>query len=446
MRSLTKGNPLKLIILFAIPICVGRLFQLMYSIVDTRVVGVILGEASLAAVGGTSTLSDLLIEFMMGITNGFAIITATCFGAKDEKNLKRSATASFALAIAITFVLTLSGILCLDGILHILHVQPDIYAEAKSYIRIIILGLICTSLYNACAGVLRAIGDSVTPLIFLVISTVLNIGLDYAMILGMHLGVAGAALATVISQAVSFILCFIYMWKKYPFLFMKGDEIGQLLQIPAELIHRLLKSGTSMGFMSAFVSFGTVSLQTAINTLGTDIIVAHTAARKITMIYMLLFGVFGQALATYCGQNMGAGEYKRIRQGMVQTILFTFCWCILVIISAQAAAPYFIHLITGSDNENILYWGGMYLRFDTMFYFVATLITLIRNSLQGIGDVKTPVISSFIEFFGKLMIALFLAPAVGYWGIIVAEPIVWILMVIPLIVQFFKNRIINYKE
>lgn len=446
MKSLTKGNPLKLIIMFAIPICIGRLFQLMYSIVDTRVVGVILGEKALAAVGGTSTLSDMLIEFMMGITNGFAIIVSTCFGAKDEKNLKRSATASFMLAIAITIVLTLSGTIFLDMILHVLHVPADIYAEARSYIRIIILGLICTSLYNACAGVLRAIGDSVTPLIFLVISTILNIVLDYGMILGLNMGVSGAALATVIAQAVSFISCFTYMCKKYPFLFMNRDELGQIMNIPSELIRRLMKSGTSMGFMSAFVSFGTVSLQTAINTFGTDIIVAHTAARKITMIYMLLFGVFGQALATYCGQNMGAGEYKRIRQGMVQTILFTFGWCVLVIISAQLAAPYFIHLITGSDSETVLYWGGTYLRFDTMFYFVATLITLIRNSLQGIGDVKTPVISSFIEFFGKLIIALFLAPAVGYWGIIVAEPIVWILMVIPLIIQFFKNKIINYKK
>jgi len=441
MKSLTKGNPLKLILMFAIPLFIGRLLQLLYSIVDTRIVGEILGEASLAAVGSTSTLADLMIELMMGVTNGFSIIVATCFGSKDDKNLKRSAMATFGLAIAITIILTVVCTGGIDIILKILNVQESIYSEAKTYIGIILLGLICTALYNACAGVLRAIGDSFTPLIFLVVSTILNIVLDYAFILGLHMGVAGAAWATVIAQGVSFILCFVYMTKKYPFMFerVKGNELADYIRsIPPELISRMLKTGISMGFMTAFVSVGTVSLQTAINTFGTDIIVAHSAARKVTMIFMLPFGVFAQALATYCGQNMGAGEYQRIKQGVVQTILFTFGWCALVIVLARLFSEQLISMITASTSKEILYWGGMYLKVDTLFYFVPTLIALIRNSLQGVGDVKTPVVSSFIEFFGKLLIAMYLAPAIGYWGIIVAEPIVWILMVIPLLVKMKK--------
>jgi Na+-driven multidrug efflux pump len=188
---------------------------------------------------------------------------------------------------------------------------------------------------------------------------------------------------------------------------------------------------------------GTVSLQGAINTFGSDIIVAHAAARKITMIFMLPFGVFGQALATFCGQNMGAGEYGRIRTGLRQTIFLTWGWCLLVILTANTISPQMITMITASRNENILLNGSMYLKFDTAFYFIPTLITLVRNSLQGVGDSLTPVISSFIEFAGKILISLFLAPAIGYWGIIVAEPIVWTLMVIPLLIALRRNRVFN---
>lgn len=448
MKSMTKGNPLKVILLFAIPLFIGRLFQLFYSIVDTRIVGVTLGESALAAVGSTSTLSDLMIEMMMGITNGFAIIVATCFGAKDDKNLRKSVKATFLLAIGITLVLTVVCVGFMSPILKILNVQEEIFPYAKAYITVIMAGLICTSMYNACAGILRAIGDSVTPLIFLIISTVINIVLDYGFILGLHMGVEGAGLATVISQGISFVLCIIYMIKKYPQLFEKGSkgpdtDTPKALVFDGELIGKMLKAGISMGFMTAFVSFGTVSLQTAINTLGSNIIVAHVAARKVTMIFMLPFGVFGQALATYCGQNMGAGEFKRIREGMLQTIYLTFAWCFLIIIVANLTASRLINMITGSNIPEVLKNGGLYLKFDTAFYFVPTMIALIRNSLQGIGDVKTPVISSFIEFFGKLLIAILLVPQIKYWGIIVAEPIVWVLMVIPLLVQFYKNPIIK---
>jgi len=457
MKSLTKGNPLKLILLFAIPLFAGRLLQMLYSIVDTRIVGVTLGETALAAVGGTSTLSDLLIDFMTGVTNGFAIIVATCFGAKDERNMQRAVKTTFLLTFSFTFMLTVVSVVFLQPILSILHVPEEILTEAGDYIRIILLGLICMAMYNACAGILRAVGDSVSSLLFLLISTIMNIGLDYAFICGLSMGVAGAAFATIISQGVSFILCLFYMWKKYPDLFLSMEyrsgkaskDVPEYVKnmgrdrISVDLLRRMLQSGMSMGFMSAFVSFGTVSLQTAINTFGKDIIVAHAAARKMTGIFMLPFSGFGQTLATYCGQNMGAGEYKRIKKGIVQTLLVTWGWCLCVILSAQLFSGQFITWITGSRTAAVVENGGLYLRFDTAFYFVPAMITLFRNSLQGVGDARTPVISSFIEFAGKLVIALFLAPRIGYMGIIVAEPIVWCLMVIPLIVQFFKNPMIN---
>lgn len=454
MKSLTKGNPIKLILLFAIPLLVGRLFQMFYAIVDTRIVGVTLGDSALAAVGGTSTLSDLLIDFMMGVTNGFSIIVATCFGAKDEKNMQKAVSATFLLTVCLTLSLTLFSVVFLSPILHLLHVPQEIFNDAAAYIRIILLGLLCMAMYNACAGILRAVGDSVSSLLFLLVSTFLNIALDYGFICGLSMGVAGAALATVVSQGVSFVLCLFYMWKKYPNLFARREQKEQAKdfrligkeRMSADLLLRMIKAGFSMGFMCAFVSFGTVSLQTAINTFGQEIIVAHAAARKMTGIFMLPFSGFGQALATYCGQNLGAGEYERIKKGIVNTIVVTWGWCVGVMICAQFLAPALIHLITGTETEKVLYYGGLYLRVDTLFYFVPAVISLLRNSLQGVGDARTPVISSFIEFAGKLVIALFLAPKIGYWGIIVAEPIVWCLMVIPLILQFFKNPCINRKN
>lgn len=441
MKTLTKGHPLKLIVLFAIPLALGQLFQLFYSIVDTRIVGVTLGEAALASVGSTSTLSDLMISLLNGATNGFSIIIATCFGARDEKKLKQSVAATFLLGIALALILTLFCSIFLPGLLAVLHVSPELYDNARSYIRVILLGLLATALYNICAAVLRAIGDTITPLIFLVLSSFLNIFLDYAFILGLGLGVAGAAIATVLSQVISFLLCFGYMWKKYPLLRLCRSDFN----IPAAHIVRMLKSGMSMGLMYSLVNFGTVALQTTINTFGTETIVAHTAARKITSVYMLPFGVFSQAVATYCGQNLGAGEYKRIRAGLIQTIGFVLCWDLLVLFLTFTVVSFFIKGVTGSDNPVIIATATKYLRFDTTFYFVTTFVCLIRNALQGIGDTVTPIISSFFELLSKVLVALLLAPAIGYWGIIIAEPLSWFIMVIPLMIQFFKNPILNGK-
>ena len=434
MRSLTQGNPIKLILQFSIPLFVGRILQLFYSIADTRIVGVFLGENGIAAVGGTSTVADLMVDMMFGVTGGFAIIAATRFGAKDEKGLKKAAGFTFLLTALISGLMSIFSLIFADSILHILNVPAEIYDDARSYIVVIMAGLILSAMYNACAALLRAIGDSFTPLVFLIISVILNVFLDYSLIRYFHMGVAGAAFATIFSQGVSFILCMLYIRKKYPQLHFSKEDLA----LDKEMISKMLKAGFSMGFMSAFVSFGTVSLQTAINTLGRDIIVAHTAARKITMIFMLPFGVFGQALATYCGQNMGAGKYDRIKKGMFDTIALTWVWCILVIIVSNTIAGRLVTMVTGSVESEIIKYAVLYLRVDTAFYFVPTLIALIRNSLQGCGDATTPVISSFIEFAGKLLIALFLAPLIGYWGIIVAEPIVWVLMVIPLLISMFK--------
>ena len=442
MKDLTKGKPIRLILLFAVPLFVGQLFQLFYSLADTRIVGQTLGDEALAAVADTTTLSDMLLSFLNGLTNGFAIVIATCFGAKDERQMKKAMGGTILLGSCCAVVLSGLCLLNMSGLLKLLNISPELFAAARGYIGIVIAGLLAATLYNICAAMLRAIGDSFTPLLFLILAAFLNIAMDYGFILCLHTGVEGAAYATVIAQAVSAFLCFLYMRRKYPQLTLKKEDFK-----PDMILYKkLFGAGLSMGFMTSLVGIGTMALQTSINTFGTDIIVAHTAARKISSIYMLPFSVMGTTLATYCGQNLGAGKYSRIRQGIRDTVLVTFVWCTGVIISAYTVAPWLIRTVTATQKKDIIDTASLYLRVNTPFYYVPTVICLFRNSMQGFGDNRTPVISSSLEMIGKVLIALLLAPAIGYYGIIVAEPIVWFIMVIPLVVNMVRSPVLKMKD
>ena len=437
MKNLTEGKPLKLILQFALPLFIGQLFQLFYSLVDTRIVGETLGESALAAVGATSTLSDLLMSLLIGILNGFGIVIATYFGAKNENNMKKAIAGTILFGTGMAIIISVLSLCFLTPLLQFLNVSMDLLPNARAYIRVILAGLVIATLYNICASILRAIGDSFTPLLFLILSAVLNIFLDYTFILNFRMGVAGAAYATLLSQAVSAVLCFLYMWKKYPNLHLCHDDF----HIAREVCRRMFTTGSSMAFMSAFVQFGTFALQTSINTFGTNIIVAHTAARKASSIFMMPWSALGTTLATFCGQNLGAGKYSRIKTGLRDTTLITWGWSLLVILAANTIAPQIIQTITATTEAEIIETATLYLRVDTAFYFVPSVICLFRNAMQGFGDSKTPVFSSALELVTKVLAAFLLAPVIGYWGIIVCEPIAWIIMVIPLVVNTLRNPI-----
>ena len=363
MTKLTEGTPLKLIIRFAIPIFIGRVFQMFYSLVDTRIVGDILGETALAAVGSTSTLSDLLLGLLAGITSGFGIIIATYFGAKDEKNMKKAIGSTILFGASAAILISIVSLLFLSPILDFLNITEELRPFSQAYIRIILIGLIADTFYNIFASILRAIGDSFTPLIFLIISTVLNIVLDYGFILYLKMGVAGAAYATVIAQAVSALLCFLYMKRKYPELKLSRNDF-----VPDKTINiQLLSTGSSMAFMNAFVQLGTFILQTSINTFGTNVIVAHTAARKLTALFMLPWAALGSTLATFCGQNLGAKKYSRIKKGLRDTIFLSWIWCIVVIAIAYTCSPFLIQIITASKEPEIIETGSLYLKVNTLF-------------------------------------------------------------------------------
>ncbi len=442
MKDLTTGKPIKIILLFAIPLFIGQLFQLFYSLADTRIVGAILGETSLAAVGATTTLSDFLIGLLNGFTNGCAIIIATYFGSGDRDNMKKAIGGTILSGIVLSVLISAGCLLFLPRILGALNVADFLMAESKAYIGIVLAGLLAATLYNVCAAILRALGDTFTPLLFLILAAVLNVVLDYTLIKYGNMGVAGAALATVIAQAVSAVLCFFYMKVRYPELSLRREDF----RFDKIIYKKLIATGSSMGFMVAFVNLGTLALQITINTFNQDIIVAHTAARKATNIFMLPFSVLGTTLATFCGQNLGAGKYSRIKTGLRDTLLLTFIWCAGVALVAYTLSRPLVHMITASDNEVILSTASLYLKVNTSFYFVTAIICLFRNSMQGFGDNKTPVFSSSLELIGKVAISFLLAPAIGYMGIIVAEPIVWFIMVIPLIVNMVRNPILKQQD
>lgn len=439
MKNLTEGKPIKRILQFALPLFVGQLFQLFYSLVDTRIVGETLGESALAAVGATSALSDLLTSLLIGILNGFGIVIATYFGAKDENNMKKTIAGTILFGTGTAIVISILSLCFLAPLLQFLNVSPDLSANATAYIRVILAGLVIATLYNVCASILRAIGDSFTPLLFLVLSAILNIFLDYGFILYLHTGVAGAAYATVISQAVSAILCFLYMRKKYPNLHLCREDF----RLSTEVCRRMFATGSSMAFMSAFVQFGTFALQTSINTFGTNIIVAHTAARKATSIFMMPWSALGTALATFCGQNLGAGKYSRIKIALRDTTLITWGWSLLVILLANTISPQIIRMITATVEPEIIETASLYLRVDTAFYFIPSVICLFRNAMQGFGDSKTPVFSSALELLTKVVIAFLFAPHIGYWSIIICEPVAWIIMVIPLVINTLRSPVLK---
>lgn len=437
--NLTEGRPVKLILMFAIPIFLGKLFQMLYSLVDTKIVGRILGEDALAAVGSVSVLYTLLTGFFNGLSLGFSVLTARFFGSGDEKELKKNIAGSIVLGFSTAAVVIVSVAIFLKPILVLLNVPPQQLDMAVSYITLLVWGMFVTLAYNLCANMLRAIGDSVTPLIFLIIAAVTNVILDYVFILAFDMGVLGAAVATLVSQFLSVVLCLVRIYKGFPILHVSREDF----KLSGREVSSLYESGLSMGLMSSLVNFGSLVLQSGINQLGTNIIVAHTAARKVFEIWGLPVSVLGASMATYCGQNYGAGKYGRIRQGMKASLLLGGAWDIFIIVLAHTVSPYLIRFIASSDNPEIVYWGTMYLRVDMSFLLVCLVIVILRNCMQGFGDYRTPVVSSFIELAGKLVFTFVFVRLFGYWGIIWTEPAVWFLMVIPLIVMTVRSPVMK---
>ncbi len=435
MKDLTKGYPAKVIMLFAIPLMFGNIFQQLYNIADSMIVSTYVGTGALAAVGATAVVSNTLIGFINGLTQGFSILIANSFGAKDMKRMRRYIAGTIVLTVCTAVILTVFGFAFIESILHALKTPADIFDDALSYVRIILIGTMFTAIYNMCANTLRAVGDSKRPLYCLIAGVVTNIGLDLLFVRAFQWGIEGAAIATVLSQVLTSLLCGAYLVLRFKEIMPKGDE----WHLEEGQYHNLITSGLSMGLMGCIVNTGTIILQSAINGLGTDIVAAHTAARRVFDILMVMVYTEGVAMTTYVSQNMGAGKVKRVKQGVRHAnLIVTGITTLLIVVCYMFGEPV-LRWITHSDNPVIIESGVSYIRIGVLFFYVLGPLFVLRCSLQGMGRKVVPVIASVLEMLVKILSAMLLVPAFGYMGVIFTEPISWVVMTIWLTISYFAK-------
>lgn len=426
MKDLTKGYPAKVILLFALPLIFGNVFQQFYNMADSKIVSMFVGTSALAAVGATSVVSNTLIGFVNGLTQGFAILIANCFGAKDYVRMRKYIAGTMILTGGVSLVLTVLGETFIAGILRLLSTPKDIMADAVSYVRIVLAGIIFVSLYNMCANMLRAVGDSKRPLYCLLLSILLNVILDLVLVGPAHMGIRGAALATVISQAVAGFACASILVFKFKELLPRKEE----WQLESGQYPNLITTGLSMGLMSCIVNFGTVVLQSAINGLGTKIVAAHTASRRAIDIFMVMLYTVGFAMTTYVSQNMGAKRPDRVRQGVRHAIIIVSIVTTILIVVCFAFGEYIVKWLTSTSDMEIINASVMYIHVEVMFFYVLGPLFVLRCSLQGMGRKIIPVCSSVLEMIVKVLSATLLVPALKYFGVALTEPISWIVMTI----------------
>ena len=437
--DLVKGKILRSLIIFAIPLFISNLFQQLYNAVDIIIVGNYLGDTSLAAIGACAAVYELLIGFALGTGNGLSIVTARNYGAKDENLIKKSVAGSLVIGIGITLIIMIISSLFLYPLLELLNTPANIIEESYSYISTVTMFVGVMFLYNFCAGALRAVGNSMMPLVFLIVSSVINIVLDIVFIADFGMGIRGAAVATVISQGVSGVLCIIYIYKKCKILIPKKEHF----KFDKELYKELLGQGLSMGIMLMIVSAGTVVLQTAINGLGYLIIAGHTAARKLNTFAMIPITSLSMSLATFVSQNKGANKGSRIREAVRYSNIIAIVWGVIVTVILIFFAPVLMRALSGSSEPTVIDNGVRYLLINSPFYAVLGILLNLRNSLQGIGEKLLPLVSSIIEFIGKIVFVIVLIPSLGYFGVIISEPVVWCLMCIQLAYSFYRNPYIK---
>ena len=432
--DLLKGNIFKSLVLFTLPLLVSNVFQQLYNAVDTMIVGHYLGEQSLAAIGSCTSLNDLLIGFGMGFGTGLSIVSARVFGSGDRERLKRVAAESLLITLAISLVLFVFTRVCLRSILLALGTPHEILDESLSYISTITIFSVVLLLYNLLSGLLRSIGNSFMPLIFLVLSSLLNIALDIVFITRFLLGVRGAAIATVIAQAISAVLCLVYILKTTRIIV---PSIAHFC-IEKKLLKELFAQGLSMACMGSLVNSGTVGLQSAINSFGTLIIAGHISARKIFSITAIPIMTLGMSSSTFVSQNYGAAQYERIRKGVKCAVGITIVWALLLCALMSFAARPLIRAISGSADETVLHYGSLYITFAVPFFLVLGALIVIRNSLQGMQKKVLPLISSVIELLGKVLFTLIIIPRIGTWGLILCEPLIWCVMTAQLVFVYVR--------
>lgn len=432
--DMTKGSVTKAIIAFALPILLGNLFQQAYNVADTAIAGHLLGDDALSAIGATGPLFNILMQFIGGMNGGFTLVIARFFGENNKEKLIKCISTMVVFNGIITLIAVLFALTFIKSTLNLIHIPEEIFDSSYKYIIVVFLGSGITACYNAQSGFLRACGNSVTPIVFSVIANIVNIILDVVFIAGFHMGVMGASLATVISQAVSVALCFIPLHKGY-----KAYRVTKAhFRYDKEIYSEMFYAGTTMAMMNCIFALGSLILQGAINGLGKTIIAGHLAARKIAEIFMQPMITIGTACSTFVSQNFGAKKYDRIKKAIKSSIMIELAMASIFIIIVYALAVPMINLVTDTSNPLIVETAKKYLYINLPFYFFLGMLYVLRTSIQSIGKRVPPLISSSIELASKCISAFVFTGIFGYLGVCVAEPISWVLGVLFLVYSFTK--------
>ena len=426
---MTTGSPAKLIIRFMIPMFLGNLFQQFYNVVDSIVAGQFLGVQALAAIGSTGSLMFFVIGWLNGLTSGFAIMVAQCFGAKKEDRMRHYVAMSVYLSVAFALVMTIGLTLANEPILRLMNYSEEIMPEVKAYMGIIYAGLLVTVAYDALSAFLRALGDSRSPLYFLMISAGINVFLDIVFIVVMGMGVEGCAYATVIAQAISAFCCFIYIVKKYPILHLRKEDF----RYSWNSVKKLLGLGIPMALQFSITAIGTIIVQGAVNVYGETYMAGFSAAGKLQNILTTVFVAFGATVATYVGQNRGAGRIDRVREGVRCTQYMILAWSVIAMILMFFFGKYMTCIFVNSSETDVLAVSVEY--FHTVFWCYPFLgsIFLYRNTLQGMGYGLVPMMGGIFELAARTIIVLLVAGRTSFRGVCLADPAAWIAALIPLV-------------
>ncbi len=435
VQDMTEGNPVRLILAFAVPLFIGNIFQQIYTMADTMVVGRSLGDSAIAAIGATSSLYFLLLSFANGMNSGYGIVVTRHFGAHDPEGVRRSIAGMLALNMAAASLLSVFSLLFLRPLLGYMNTPESIFPLAYTYIAILCGGLLSTVCYNMFSAILQALGNSRSPLCFLIISSLLNIVLDLLFVIVFRLGVGGAAVATVIAQSVSALLCGLYLLRSYRDILPRREDFPQM----RPLLPDLLSTGFAMALMLCVVDLGSTIFQRANNLLGESYITAYTASRRIISIMMQPLGTIAAANSTFVGQNWGAKKMDRIRQTIRKVIGLELLWGMFACCAAWLFGGALVRFTTGSSNGEVIGNAVLSLRLHLSFFPALAVLLCLRTSMQAMGRKTAPVISSCIELTMKILSAWLLIPQLGFLGTCVTEPVTWALMMVFLAAAYGRS-------
>ena len=426
---MTVGKPSKLIIQFMIPMFLGNVFQQFYNVADSIVAGQFLGVQALAAIGSTGSLMFFVTGWMNGMSSGFAILVSQWFGAKKYDRMRHYVAMSVYLSIILSVLMTVGFLAANEPILRMMNYSPDIMPDVTAYMGIIYAGLIVTAAYNALAAFLRALGDSRSPLYFLIISAAINVVLDIVFIVYGGMGVDGCAYATVIAQAISALLCFIYIVKRYPILHLKREDF----RISFRSWGRLLALGIPMALQFSITAIGTIIVQGAVNVYGEIYMAGFSAAGKLQNIIATVFSAFGATIATYVGQNRGAGKMDRVRQGVRTTQMMIIVYSVFAMAVVLLLGRYMMWIFVSPSETEVIDVAVLYFRTVFWCYPFLGSIFLYRNTLQGLGYGLVPMLGGVFELVARAGIVLLVAGRTSFVGVCLSNPAAWLSALIPLV-------------